>query len=138
MGKPDALSRRADHGSGQSDNDNLTLLSPDLFQIHALSGARLEGDERNILRDVRRSLRDDTQEESVAKAARELRKDRGRGTVRSAEWSESEGLLMFRGKIYVPKDRELRHRIVEQHHDTCVAGHTGRFKTLEMVSRNYW
>jgi hypothetical protein len=39
----------------------------------------------------------------------ELQKDKGRGTVKSAEWSESEGLLMFRGKIYVPKDRELRH-----------------------------
>jgi transposase InsO family protein len=58
--------------------------------------------------------------------------------VKSAEWSESEGLLMFRGKIYVPKDRELRRRIVEQHHDTRVAGHAGRFKTLEMVSRNHW
>jgi hypothetical protein len=45
---------------------------------------------------------------------------------------------MFRGKIYVPKDRELRHQIVEQRHDTRVAGHAGRFKTLEMVSRNYW
>jgi hypothetical protein len=44
---------------------------------------------------------------------------------------------MFRGKIYVPKDRELRCRIMEQHHDTRVAGHAGRFKTLEMVSRNY-
>jgi hypothetical protein len=31
MGKPHVLSRRADHGSGQGDNDNLTLLSPDLF-----------------------------------------------------------------------------------------------------------
>jgi hypothetical protein len=31
MGKPDALSRQADHGSGQGDNDNLTLLSPELF-----------------------------------------------------------------------------------------------------------
>jgi hypothetical protein len=45
MGKLDALSRRADHSSGQSNNDNLTLLSPELFRIHALSGARLEGDE---------------------------------------------------------------------------------------------
>jgi hypothetical protein len=27
----------------------ITLLSPELFQIHALSGVRLEGDERNIL-----------------------------------------------------------------------------------------
>jgi hypothetical protein len=49
MGKPDALSRRADHGSGQGDNDNLMLLAPELFQIHALAGVRLEGDKRNIL-----------------------------------------------------------------------------------------
>jgi hypothetical protein len=49
MGKPDALSRWADHGSGQGDNDNLTLLAPELFCIHALAGVRLKGDERNIL-----------------------------------------------------------------------------------------
>jgi hypothetical protein len=49
MGKPDALSRRADHGSGQGDNDNLTLLAPELFHIHALAGVRLEGEEHNIL-----------------------------------------------------------------------------------------
>jgi hypothetical protein len=87
MGKPDALSRQADHGSGQGDNNNLTLLAPELFQIHALAGARLEGDERNILREVQCSLRDDVQEGSVAKAARELRKDKCRGTVKSAERS---------------------------------------------------
>jgi hypothetical protein len=110
MGKPDGLSRWADHGSGQGDNDNLTLLA----------------------------LKVDVQEESVAKAARELQKDNGRGTIKSAEWSESDGLLMFHSKIYVPNDRDLRRRIVEQHHDTCIAGHAGRFKTLELVSRNYW
>jgi transposase InsO family protein len=138
MGKPDALSRQADHGSGQGDNDNLTLLAPELFRIHALAGVRLEGEERNILREVRRSLKVDNQEESVAKAARELRKDNSRGTVKSAEWSKSDGLLMFRGKIYVPKDKDLRRRIVEQHHDTRIAGHAGRFKTLELVACNYW
>jgi hypothetical protein len=35
MGKPDALSRWADHGSGQGDNDNQMLLAPELFWIHA-------------------------------------------------------------------------------------------------------
>jgi hypothetical protein len=75
MGKPDALSRRADHGSGQRDNNNLTLLAPELFRIHALAGVRLEGDERNILREVWHSLKNGMQEESVVKAARELRKD---------------------------------------------------------------
>jgi hypothetical protein len=96
-----------------------------------------KGDERNILREVRCSLKDDVQEELVAKAARELWKDKGRGTIKSAEWSESGGLLMFRGKIYVPKDKDLC-CIVEQHHDTCITGHAGRFKTLELVSCNYW
>jgi hypothetical protein len=68
------------------------------------------------------------QEELVAKAARELWKNKSRGTVKSAEWSESDRLLMFCGKIYVPNDRDLRHRIVEQHHDTCIARHAGRCK----------
>jgi hypothetical protein len=45
---------------------------------------------------------------------------------------------MFRGKIYVPNDRDLKCRIVEQHHNTRIAGHAGRFKTLELVSCNYW
>jgi transposase InsO family protein len=45
---------------------------------------------------------------------------------------------MFHGKIYVPNDRDLRRRIVEQHHDTHIARHAGCFKTLELVSRNYW
>jgi hypothetical protein len=101
-------------------------------------GTRLEGEERNILHEVQRSLRDGVQEEAVAKAARELRKDKGRGTVKSAEWSESDGLLMFRGKIYVPNDRDLQRRIIEKHHDMCIAGHAGRFKTLELVACNYW
>jgi hypothetical protein len=102
MGEPDALSRRVDHRSGQGDNDNLTLLAPELFQIHALTGIRLEGEEHNILREVRRSLKDSMQAESVAKAARELQKDKGRGTIKSAKWCESDRLLMFCGKIYVP------------------------------------
>jgi hypothetical protein len=137
MGKPDALFRWADHRSGQGDNDNLTLLAPELFWIHMLAGIRLEGNEHNILREVWRSLRDNVQEKSVAKTARELRKDKGRGTVKSAEWSESDGLLIFHGKIYAPKDRELRCRIVEQHHDMHIAGHAGRLKTLKLISRNY-
>ena len=139
MGKPDALSRRADHGSGQNDNANMTLLKPDLFRIHALEGVNVLGEEKEILRDVRRSLEGGgDMEEAVAKAAKAIREDRKRGQVRSAEWTEVDGLLMFRGKIYVPRDMGLRRRILSQHHDTIIAGHPGRWKTLELVSRNYW
>jgi hypothetical protein len=49
MGKPDVLSRWADHRSGQGDNDNLMLLTMELFHVHALAGVRLKGNEHNIL-----------------------------------------------------------------------------------------
>jgi len=73
----------------------------------------------------------------VAKAARELQQTSGK-TVRSAEWSEDDGVLRFRGKIYVPRDMDLRRRVVSLCHDTKVAGHPGHWKTLELVSRDYW
>ena len=69
------LSQHADHSSGQNDNDDMTLLSADQFRILALTALDLVGEEHNILTDVRHSLRDNTQEEFVAKAACELRKD---------------------------------------------------------------
>jgi hypothetical protein len=58
MGKPGALSRWANHGSEQGDNNNLTLLAPELFQIQMLAGVGLESNEHNILREVQRNLRD--------------------------------------------------------------------------------
>jgi len=54
------------------------------------------------------------------------------------EWSEDNGVLRFRDKIYVPQNLDLRRQIVSLCHDTKVAGHPRRWKTLELVSRNYW
>jgi hypothetical protein len=45
---------------------------------------------------------------------------------------------MFHSNIYILNDKDLQHRIIEQHHDTRIARHAGRFKTLELVARNYW
>ena len=54
MGKSDALSRRSDHSSGAKDNDNLVLLTLNLFVVRALEGLQFSGEERDILRDIRR------------------------------------------------------------------------------------
>jgi len=67
----------------------------------------MEGPEKDILREIRQGNQRGDQKEPVAKAARELRQAAGK-TVRSAEWSEEEGLLRFRGKIYVPQNTDLR------------------------------
>ena len=45
MGKSDALSRRADHGSGAGDNQNITLLTPNFFAVRAMEGLEIVGQE---------------------------------------------------------------------------------------------
>src|SRR3979490_483270 len=109
MGKPDALSRRADHGSGQADNSDIILLTPELFQVHALSAINTVGEECSILRDIRRTLTVGELDEVVVKATSELKQDKSRKPTHSAEWLETaDGLLLFRGKIYVPRGQDLR------------------------------
>jgi len=137
MGKPDALSWRPDHGNRASDNEDVILLRPELLAIQALKGVQLEGLKKDILREIRQGNQKGDQGELVAKAARELQQASSK-IVRSAEWSEDEGLLRFRGKIYVPWNPDLWRRVVSLCHNTKVAGHPGRWKTLELVSRNYW
>jgi transposase InsO family protein len=137
MGKADALSRRADHGSGAKDNEDIILLSPERLAIRALEGLKVTGEEQVLLKDIRRGNSQGMQEEAIAKAAKALRATSSKH-MRSSEWSEVDGLLLFRGKIYVPNDMDLRRRIVALHHDSPLAGHAGRWKTVELVSRNYW
>ena len=136
IGKPDALSRRADHGTGVDDNSNIVLLPPSRFAVRALEGLEFAGLEQKILQDICQGAKS-PKEEPVAKAVQELRKSSTR-SLQSAEWSQNDGLLFYRGHIYVPPTSDLRRRIVSLCHDTKVAGHPGRFKTLELVSRNYW
>ena len=47
-------------------------------------------------------------------------------------------LVLKKGKVYVPKDKKLRVEIIWLHHDVLVTGHRGRWKTTELVMRNYW
>jgi len=106
MGKPDALLQRPDHGKGASDNEDMVLLRPELIAVRALEGLHLEGLERDMLREIRQGNQRGEQEEPVAKAARELRQVSSK-TVHSVEWSEEDGVLWFRGKIYVPQNSDL-------------------------------
>jgi len=68
MGKPDALSRRADHGNGASDNENIVLLRPEFLAVRALEGVELTGIEQKILSNIRKGNRNGDQEEPIAKA----------------------------------------------------------------------
>jgi len=58
--------------------------------------------------------------------------------VHSSEWSNIDGLLQFQEKIYVPQSPDLHRQIVALCYDTHIAGYPGCWKTLELVSQNYW
>ena len=87
MGKPDALSRRSDHGTGADDNSDVVLLTPKLFAVRTLEGLEFTGPEQDILRDIRRGTKQ-PKEEPVARAAQELRKSSTR-SLRSATASST-------------------------------------------------
>jgi len=72
MDKPDALSRRADHGNGASDNENVVLLQPEFLVVCALEEVELTGVEQKILSDIHKGNQNRDQEKPIAKAAREL------------------------------------------------------------------
>jgi hypothetical protein len=121
MGKPDALSRRADHGSGAEDNQDITLLTPNFFAVRALEGTEVEGEERELLKAIRRETQNGELEDIVGKAVKAL-KSLSAKSIRSSKWSEVEGILHFRGKIYVPPSGDICRKIVALNHDSRTSG----------------
>ena len=47
-------------------------------------------------------------------------------------------LVLKKEKMYVPKDKELRVEIIQLHYDVLVARYEIKWKTTELVMRNYW
>lgn len=47
------------------------------------------------------------------------------------------GLILKGKKVCVPADTTIRTRLLHEHHDTKIAGHLGRDKTAQLLSRNY-
>jgi len=66
MGKLDILLKRANHGNGASDNQNVVLLWLEFLAVRALE---LTGIEQKILSDIHKRNRNGDQEEPIAKAA---------------------------------------------------------------------
>lgn len=138
MGAADGTSRRIDHQvSDSDDNINQVILKKDIFCIAALQHkhATVVPDE-DILARIRHCSDKDTEVLSALSKLKKLGPPRLQNAFN--DWNESDGLLLYRGKVYVPKDTTIRRDLVKIHHDSPAVGHPGRYKTLEYLSRNYW
>ena len=134
MGRVDSLSRRVDWVKGvEKYNENQVMLKKEWMEVRAMKQL-VEEPEKEIVKRIKKA-RDKNEE--VIKAVEEMKKAEVK-TLRNKEWQIEEGLVLKEGRVYVLKDEKLRVEIIWLHHDTLVAGHGGQWKTVELVTRNYW
>jgi len=133
MGKADGLSRRADWKVGMDkDNENQVFIKDQW--IRNMYEVVVEGPEVELVEKIKKAR---SKDEDVVRVVEEMKKA-GVKELRGNEWKIEGDLVLKEGKVYVPKDEELRVEIIRLHHDVPVAGHGGRWKTVELVMRNYW
>lgn len=79
--------------------------------------------------------------ESILNSAWEQRDDSVTKALlnKEAGWIEdTDHVVTFQDRVYVPRDKDLREEIMRLHHDAPTAGHPGRHRTVEMITRDYW
>jgi len=133
MGKADGLSQRPDWKVGvDKDNDNQIFIKDNW--IRSMYEVVVEGPEVKLLEKIKKAR---SKDEDVVRVVKEMKKA-GVKELRGNEWKIEEDLVSKEGKVYVPKDEELRAEVIRLHHDVPAAGYGGRWKMVELVTRNYW
>jgi len=129
MEKADELSRRLDWQEGvEKDNEDQKLIKPEWIR-----GVETMVKEENLRKRIKKVQKGD---EKIVKAVEELKKV-GIKALKNEEWEVEDRIILKEGRIYVPEG-DLRREIIQLHHDTSIGGHGGRWKTAELVARNYW
>src|ERR1700753_4379723 len=103
MVKVDTLSRRADHHQGKDDNSDIILLKSEHFRQHVFD---LIGPESDIIEKIIRFKAN--KDNAVVKAL----------ANKDVDWIEYEnGIVTWKNRVYVPRDKALREKIIKLHHD---------------------
>src|ERR1700749_1278773 len=135
--KADALSRRPDLRGDNPDNTDRVLLNADVFHARATRPAAVEISPDP---DILQQLRDlNALDDKVASALSTIKAAGPRALSKGIEeWNFEDGLILKRGRIYVPSNPDLRRTIIKSHHDPEMFGHPGEVKTLELIQRTFW
>ena len=82
----------------------------------------VEGPEVELLEKIKKAR---SKDKDVVRIVEEIKKA-GVKELRGNEWRIKEDLVLKKGKVYIPKDEELRVEVIQLHHDVPAAGHRGR------------
>jgi len=100
--------------------------------LHSLQEVVIEGPEVDIVEKIKKAR---SKNEEVVRAVEKMKKARVK-VLRGEKWKIEKDLVLKKGKVYVPKDEELRMEIIQLNHDTPVARYRERWKTMELVARS--
>ena len=107
MRKMDRLSRRPDWKIGiKKDNNNQVLIKDNW--IRNLQEVVIEGPEVEILEKIKKAR---SRDEDVVRVVEEMKKAKVK-ELQESEWQIEEDLVLKEGKVYMPKDEELRVEII--------------------------
>ena len=121
MGKADGLSRRVDWKVGMDkDNENQVIIKNNW--ICNMCEVVIEGPEVDIVEKIKKAR---SKDEDVVRVVEEMKKA-GVKKLQGNEWKVEGDLVLKEGKIYVPKDEELRAEVVWLHYDVPTVGHGER------------
>jgi len=129
MGKADGLSKRLDWQEGvERDNEDQKLI-----KLEWIRGVEMIMEEEDLRERIKKVQEGD---EKIVKAVEELKRA-GIKALKNEEWEVEDGIVLKERRIYI-LEGDLRREIIQLHHDTPIGGHGGRWKTVELVARNYW
>lgn len=152
-GKPDALTRRSEDlpakGGGESEKDEriahqnqvvLKLHNLDSRLLHFNATDEETAEETADTVGTMQSLLDegyklDDLPRRVLKALHEGRTDSK--LLPLGDCKNQGGYKWYQGRLYIPNYEQLKLRLMQSHHDAPSAGHPGRAKTLELLTRKF-
>ena len=116
-----------------TDDETRTLLDSKFFAIHA---TQTEPHDTLLRQRIKNAQSYDPE---VSQALETILKNGDPSLTKGLQdWNLQDGIILHRGHIYVPKDADLRRDIVKRYHNHPAIGHPGRWKTYELVSRDFW
>jgi len=146
LNQADALSRHLDHKEGiASDNAEQVLLDPrkfllkpEQFHIWALHNTAIPtGMDEDLHAALMEAIINDNTT-GLGKKLKELIIGGPRQVTKGLQdWDYENGLFLHKGLVYVPNNKNVKCKIVQQFHDN-IMGHPGQWKTVKLITQEYW
>ena len=116
---------------GKNNEDQVLIKD---YWIHNLHKVVIDRSEVDIVEKIKKAK---SKNKEVVQVVKEMKKA-GVKMLQGEEWQIEGELVLKERKVYMLKDKELRVEIIWLYHNVLVARHEEKWKTMELVTKNYW